>query len=47
MLDDYPNIINKLTLNQVNAAIQKYINPKNLITVAAGTINKEGKPLEK
>jgi len=47
MLDDYPNIINQLTLNKVNAAIQKYINPNSLITVAAGTINKEGKPLEK
>jgi zinc protease len=47
MLDDYPNIINQLTLNKVNAAIQKYINPNSLITVAAGTINKEGKPSEK
>ena len=47
MLDDYPNIINQLTLNKVNAAIQKYINPNSLIIVAAGTINKEGKPSEK
>lgn len=47
MLDDYPLLIQKLTLNQVNTAIKKYINPKTLITVAAGTIDNQGKPLDK
>jgi zinc protease len=38
-LDDYPEKINALTLNEVNGAIQKYIKADNLITVAAGSID--------
>ena len=37
-MDEYPNIINDLTLDQVNAAIRSYCNPENRITVVAGTV---------
>lgn len=37
-LDDYPKQINALTLEQVNAAIRKYVKPENLILIKAGTI---------
>ena len=36
-LDKYPEIINSLTLENVNAAIKTYIDPKNLFTISAGT----------
>lgn len=38
-MDEYPDIINGLTLDQVNAAIHSYCNPDNRITVIAGTVN--------
>ncbi|MCH7762233.1 MAG: insulinase family protein [Candidatus Marinimicrobia bacterium] len=47
MLDEYPNIIKDLTLNQVNKAIKKYISPDMLVIVAAGSIDKNGNPLSK
>ena len=37
-MDEYPDIINDLTLDQVNAAIHSYCNPDNRITVVAGTV---------
>ena len=37
-MDEYPDIINALTLDQVNAAIRSYCNPDNRITVVAGTV---------
>lgn len=37
-LDEYPNIINALTLEKVNDAISIYCNPDNRITVMAGSI---------
>ena len=37
-MDEYPDIINDLTLDQVNAAIRSYCNPDNRITVVSGTI---------
>ena len=37
-LDVYPDKIKTLTLGQVNGAIHKYIDPKNLITISAGTL---------
>lgn len=46
MLDEYPSIIQKLTLKQINEAIQKYINPEKLVIVAAGSIDKNGLPLK-
>ncbi|RMF09586.1 MAG: insulinase family protein [Candidatus Neomarinimicrobiota bacterium] len=45
-LDEYPNIINRLTLEEVNHAIQTYVDLDNLILVAAGSIDSEGHPLE-
>ena len=38
-LDKYCEKINKLSLESVNSAIKKYIDPDNLVTVAAGTFN--------
>ena len=38
-LDQYITIINNLTLDQVNTAIVKYINPKKLTTISAGSFN--------
>ncbi len=46
MLDEYPSIIQKLTLKQINEAIQKYINPEKLVIVAAGSIDENGHPLK-
>ncbi len=37
-IDEYPSIFEKITLSQVNAAIKKYIDPKKLVTVVAGTV---------
>ena len=45
-LDEYPSIIQKLTLKQINEAIKKYINPEKLVIVAAGSIDKDGQPLK-
>lgn len=44
-LDEYPEIVADLTLQEVNSAIKKYIDPDKTITVAAGSIDSEGKPL--
>lgn len=40
-MDDYVSDIESVTLDQVNAAIKKYINPKNMVIVRAGTIPQE------
>jgi zinc protease len=45
-LDNYPNIINALTLEQVNDAIKSYVDMDKTIFVAAGSVDEEGKPLE-
>ncbi|HEY5895077.1 MAG TPA: pitrilysin family protein [Chthoniobacterales bacterium] len=37
-LDKYPDLINSLTLDQVNAAIKKHIQPANLTVIKAGTV---------
>lgn len=47
MLDEYPSIIQKLTLEEINGAIQKYIDLEKLVIVAAGSVNESGEPLEK
>jgi len=39
-IDEYPKIIESLTLKEVNQAIKKYIDPKKFVTVAAGSIEK-------
>src|SRR3989344_890852 len=37
-VDEYPKIIESLTLSEVNASIKKYIDPKKFVTVASGSI---------
>ena len=44
-LEEYPKLIESLTLEQVNKAIKKYINPENIVTVMAGSIDENGQPL--
>ncbi|MFH1851279.1 MAG: pitrilysin family protein [Candidatus Neomarinimicrobiota bacterium] len=46
-LDRYPQIINDLTLEQVNGAIRRHVNLDRLIYVAAGAIDKAGQPTGK
>jgi len=45
-LDNFPNVINELTVEQINTAIKKYIDPNKLVFVAAGSLDEDGKPLE-
>ena len=45
-LDNYPNMVKAVTLDQANSAIAKYISYEDLYQVAAGTIDKDGKPIE-
>ncbi|HEY2881163.1 MAG TPA: pitrilysin family protein [Pirellulales bacterium] len=40
-IDDYPSQVAALSLEQVNGAIRKYVDPQNLLLVKAGTL--EGK----
>ncbi|MBQ4913627.1 insulinase family protein [Maribacter sp. MMG018] len=44
-IDQYPKDVESVTLDQVNAAIKKYIDPDNLIVIKSGSLDKEGKPL--
>ena len=39
-------MVKAITLEQANSAIEKYINFDSLYQVAAGTIDKDGKPTE-
>ena len=45
-LDNYPKMIEAISLDQANSAIAKYINFDELYQVAAGTIDKDRKPIE-
>ncbi len=45
-LDEYPDIINGIILERVNEVINKYIDPNQLVIVAAGSIDETGRPLE-
>ena len=45
-LDEYPSMINALTLEKVNQAIKKYVDPSTMITITAGTIDENGNPIE-
>ena len=45
-LDNYPKMVKAITLDQANGAIKKYISFDALYQVAAGTIDKDGKPIE-
>ena len=44
-LDQYPEDLKKITLAQVNSVIKKYINPNVAVTVVAGSVDENGKPL--
>ena len=46
-LDKFPELINALTVDQINNAIHKYIDKDKIVFVAAGSLDKDGKPLEK
>jgi zinc protease len=37
-LDEYPRSVDALTLNQVNGAIKRYVNPQKLIVIKAGSV---------
>ena len=39
-------MVKAVTLDQANSAIAKYISYEDLYQVAAGTIDKDGKPIE-
>lgn len=40
-MDEYPDLINTVTLDQVNSAIKKYIHPEKVVTVVAGTVTED------
>lgn len=44
-IDEFPNLVKKITRTEVNRAIKKYIHPKKLTLVTAGSIDASGKPL--
>ena len=44
-LDNFPELINALTVDQINNVIQKYINSDKLVFVAAGSLDKDGNTL--
>ena len=39
-LDNYPQAIQSVTLEQVNGAIRKYVDPQKMVLVKAGTFSK-------
>jgi zinc protease len=41
-LDNFPGIINALTLEQVNGAIKRYVDLEKTVFVAAGSVDEEG-----
>jgi zinc protease len=45
-IDKYPDIINALTLDQVNSAVKKYINPDKVDIVVAGSVDAKGNPIK-
>ena len=45
-LDNYPKMVKSITLEEANSAIEKYISFDMLYQVAAGTVDKDGKPIE-
>jgi zinc protease len=42
-IDEYPQKLNALTVEQVNAAIKKHLNPDNFVVIKAGTVAPAGK----
>jgi len=45
-LDDYPKSVNNVTLDQVNSAIKRYVEPSKLVIVKAGTLGGDGTPVK-
>jgi zinc protease len=45
-IEQYPKDIEKVTLEQVNAAIKKYIQLDKMIVIKSGSLDKDGKPLK-
>jgi zinc protease len=43
-IDDYSKSVNEVTLEQVNSAIKRCVDPKKLVIVKAGTIGDDGTP---
>jgi zinc protease len=43
-IDEYPKEIKAVTLNQVNSAIKKYINPASFLIIKSGSIDQQGNP---
>ena len=46
-VDNQPDKINAVTLDEVNNAIKTYISVEDLYQVAAGSVDENGEPLEK
>jgi len=46
-MDQYTKDLQAVTLDEVNAAIKKYIDPEKVLTVIAGSVDEDGKPLSK
>jgi zinc protease len=40
-IDEYPNKVAALTLEDVNGAIKKYVDPEKMVTVRAGSLGEE------
>jgi zinc protease len=40
-MDEYPELINAVTLEEINSAIKKYIDPDKVITIVAGTVTED------
>ena len=45
-LDQFLTIIDNVSLSQVNTAIKKYLNPRTLAAIAAGSVTKTGAPMK-
>ncbi len=41
-IDDYPKSVDNVTLEQVNGAIKRYVDPQKLVLVKAGTLGNDG-----
>jgi zinc protease len=40
-LDEYPELVADLSLNEVNSVIKKYVDPENVVTVVVGTVTEQ------
>jgi zinc protease len=45
-IDKYPDVIDALTLEQVNNAVKKYIDPDKVTIVVAGSVDDKGESLK-